>query len=422
MKIKNYIYIRVFFILFLMILSLPLTGLGRTSSSVPIVAYSEFENQPYIINQSVKYEVEINFSLTHKLGFGNYMFKFSRLNNRMPNSSLTKDTPPYQESKLLYSRITGWKPSNIILGHHDKFNNTYDSFNTSKLTIGSALLNPEVKFCQKYSVKLNDIRFPAIEESEIGVYDKSDEIFNLYCNHSEPYYERENPLLIELSNKLVDITDNPIEKAEKIYNWVSDNIKYNGNLPAQEKGALWAYTNLEGDCSEYSSLMVTLLRVQGIPTRKVTGFLVSTDPHKRPKPGDNWKFYANEHDSNVLAHAWVEYFVPRVGWIACDPTWNSNSNYFNKIDVLRFTTNVGANFFFPPSSILSEFSNPTFSYNSGSEYEFDYLIKISVINSNLQPQDISAFVIGIIMVILLGVGIMFWICWKIKKKLKRKAF
>ncbi|MFX1477388.1 MAG: hypothetical protein ACFFCI_04580, partial [Promethearchaeota archaeon] len=139
MKIKNYIYIRVFFILFLMILSLPLTGLGRTSSSVPIVAYSEFENQPYIINQSVKYEVEINFSLTHKLGFGNYMFKFSRLNNRMPNSSLTKDTLPYQESKLLYNRITGWKPSNIILGHHDKFNNTYDSFNTSKLTIGSAL-------------------------------------------------------------------------------------------------------------------------------------------------------------------------------------------------------------------------------------------------------------------------------------------
>ncbi|MFX1345889.1 MAG: transglutaminase family protein [Promethearchaeota archaeon] len=423
MKIKKLAYFRILCIFFLIISPFSLIRSSHISVSSKIHTSSSEEGiSNYVITQNVIYNVEINFSLTHKFGFGNYMFKFSRLNNRVPNSTLTKYTPPYQEATLLYNIITGCEPSNIIMGHNDKFNNTYDSFSTSILPIGSIFLNPKVSLSQEYSVKLNEIEFQNIEISEIGLYDTSEIIFELYCNHSEPYYERDSPLLIELSHELVDPEDNPIKKAEKIFDWVSDNLKYNGNLPAQEKGALWAYNNLEGDCSEYSSLMVTLLRIQGIPARKVTGFLVSTDPNIRPKSGDTWIFYANEHNSNILAHAWVEYYVPNIGWIACDPTWNSNSDYFNKIDFLRFTTNVGANFFFPPSSIISEFSNPFFSYNLGAEYEFDYIIKITVIDSNLQPQEKGAFFIGITIIIVLGAGLTIWIWWKVKKKHKRNAF
>lgn len=417
------IHFKVLFMIFLIFFPFSLVKLSKYSTNqISLSSSPENGISNYLITQSVKYEVEINFSLTHKLGFGNYMFKFSRLNNRGPNSTLTKNTPPYQETTLLYNRISGCKPSDVIMGHYDKFNNTYDSFNTSILSVNSIFLNPEVSLSQKYSIELNEIRFQDIDVSEIGLYDMSDEFFKLYCNHSEPYYERDNPLLIELSNNIVNIKDNPIDKADKICNWISDNIDYNGNLPAQEKGALWAYTNLKGDCSEFSSLMVTLLRIQRIPARKVTGFLVSTDPDKRPKSGDTWKFYASEHASNILAHAWVEYYVPNIGWIACDPTWNSNTNYFNRIDFLRFATNVGANFFFPPSSIISEFSNPIFSYNIGAEYEFDYVITITVIESNLQPQEIGAFIIGITIIVVLIIGLTVWIGWKVKKKRKINAF
>lgn len=348
----------------------------------------------YNISQSVTYQVEINFSLTHNSGVGNYVFKFARLNSRMPNVTSTKYTPPYQESKLIYNNITGFKPAELKMGHNDQFNNTYDSFNAS------LLVGEHVTLDQNYTVTLNAIQFQNIEDTDIGTYNMSDEIFDLYCNNPELYYERNDTSLIALSNSIVDPSDNPVEKARKICNWVSSNLVYNGALPAQEMGALWAYNNLQGDCSEYSSLMITLLRIQNIPARKVTGFLISNNPRTRPKAGDTWNFQASGSSSDILGHAWVEYYVPDIGWIACDPTWTGTYNYFNYIDFLRFNLNVGANFFFPPSSTVSEFSNPLFSYMLGASFDFTHDITITVLDSNLAP--LSSF--PIIFFIFIGIG------------------
>lgn len=365
------------------------------NSSFPLVSTPYYGVSNYNITQSVTYQVEVNFSLTHNSGGSNYYFKFARLNNRMPNSTQTRFTPPYQESELLYNNVTGYNPAQIIMGRNDQFNNTYDLFNA---TLAPAA---EVTLDQKYRVELNTIKFQDIGDSEIGTYNMSDEIFTLYCNNSEPYYERDDASLISLSNSIVDPGDNPVEKAKKIYDWVSDNLVYNGGLPAQEMGALWAYTNLQGDCSEYSSLMITLLRIQDIPARKVTGFLISNNPSLRPKAGDVWNFYASDLGSNMLGHAWMEYYVPDIGWIACDPTWSSATGYFNSIDFLRFNLNVGANFFFPPSFTMSEFSNPVF-VHSGGLYNFNYDIKITVLASNLLPS--GSFPILLIVFIAVGVA------------------
>ena len=348
----------------------------------------------YNITQSVTYQVEINFTLTHNSGSGDYYFKFARLNDRMPNSTLTQYTPPYQDSKLLFNNITGYSPTKIIMGHRDQFNNTYDSFNAS---LG---INDKVSLSQKYIVKLNEIRFQNIEDTDIGLYDMSDEIFDLYSNNSENYYERDDLSLINKSNDIVEPSDNIVEKAEKIYDWVTNNLIYNGDLPAQEKGALWAYNNSEGDCSEYSSLMITLLRIQNIPARKVTGFLISNNPATRPKPNNTWNFHVSDTESDFLGHAWIEYYVPNIGWIAADPTWGT-ANYFNRIDFLRFNVNVGANFFIPPNGNSSEFLNPLFSFTPSNSFDFDYNIMIIVLESNLAP--LESF--PIVFFVFIGIGV-----------------
>ncbi|MBY8988188.1 MAG: transglutaminase domain-containing protein [Candidatus Lokiarchaeota archaeon] len=383
--------------------------------STAITIKSENGVSGYEIPQSVTYDVEINFSLTHTAGAnGDYWFKFSRLNDRQPNSSLTQYSGPYQESELQYSNITGSDTTPFI--YRDRFNNTFDVFNASNL-----LPSEKISLDQKYQVILNEVDFNIINPSEIGVYDTSDEIFALYCNNSEIYYERDDFNINATSYSIVNPSDNPVVKAQKICDWVVNHLAYDDSLPAQEMGAKWAYDNQLGDCSEYSSLMVTLLRCQGIPARKVAGFVISNDPSTKPYIGQEWDFYAGTAGaSNILGHAWVEYYVPDIGWIACDPTWDEQVNYFNHIDYLRFNFNIGAWFSIPQLSDASEFPHPCIIFMVTSVFDYDYNFKVSVVDVNLKPFPSEIIVIIIIGVILaaLVIGITIVIIRSRKKRLK----
>ncbi len=368
----------------------------------------------YEVSQSVTYEVEINFSLTHVsyagLGIdGDYWFQFSRLNDRQPNSSLTQYCGPYQESSLLYSSITGSTSTPFV--YRDRFNNTYDVFNTTLSP------NEKITLNQKYLVKLNEVFFSNVNTSEIGESDTSDDIFALYCNNSEEFYEKDDPFLNATSYSIVNPSDNPVMKAQKICNWVSDYLTYNDSLPYEEKGAKWAYDNQMGDCSEYSTLMITLLRCQGIPARKVTGFVISADSTTQPYVGQKWTFFSNSIDqTNILGHAWVEYYVPNIGWIACDPTWNEEVDYFNNIDYLRFNFNIGAWFSIPELSDESEFPHPCIVYQKSSSFDYEYNFKVVVIDTDLHSPDFITIIIFLIIIVAVIIVLVAIIIYTKKKR------
>lgn len=72
-----------------------------------------------------------------------------------------------------------------------------------------------------------------------------------------------------------------------------------------------------GYCEQYASALGIMLRVAGIPSRVVIGFL-------HPGGGDgNWDVSSSD------AHAWVEAYFPGVGWAQFDPTPRS---YGGRID------------------------------------------------------------------------------------------
>ncbi|MFW9896896.1 MAG: transglutaminase family protein [Candidatus Thorarchaeota archaeon] len=388
---------------FLIILIFPITTSAFTRSPItsikggnfPFSSSPDYGVSNYNITQNVKYQVEINFTLTHKsIASRQYWLKFSRLNDRQPNSTLTQYSGPYQESELMYSNIN--IPSYLV---RDEFNNTYDLFNTTLNNEGQITLD------QLYYIKLNEVDYNDINELDIGTYNFSDEIFDLYCNRSETYYERNNAALINESNNIVDPGDNPIEKAKKIYDWVCNYLTYNDSMPDQEMGALWAYQNKQGDCSEYSTLMITLLRIQNIPARKVTGFCISNNPATRPIIGKEYVFSSTKSggisSSNFLGHAWVEYYVPEIGWIACDPTWyGSGYEYFNRVDYLRLNFNVGQWFSIPVLPDVSEFPNPCIVYQENL-FDYSYQVKLTVLESNLMPLPQFPF----LLILFIGVGV-----------------
>lgn len=381
----------------------------NVSSEINLSATDGVSN--YQVNQSVTYQVEINYTFTHtRMAPQQYYFKVARLNDRQPNSILTQYCPPYQETELLYNSITG--SDTLIMGLLDQFNNTYDLFNATLSTSDTITLN------QKYNVKLNEVEFGIIQDSDIGAYDTSDEIFDLYCNNSETFYDTTDSDLIAASYQIVNPSDNPLEKARKICANVSEYLAYDATLPPLEKGASWAFDNKRGDCSEYSTLMITLLRIQGIPARKVTGYLLTNQQGFNPTVGQVFNFYASSSGStNLLGHAWVEYYIPDIGWIACEPQYETS---YKKIDFLRFNLNIGAWFSFPGVSPLSEYPHiPSPAAIDHDAYTFDYDIKITVLDAKLIFTELIVIIVigSIVGAVIIGVVLLVR-----SNKKKRKAY
>lgn len=374
----------------------------------------------YTTPQNVTYEVSVNFSLSNLGGSTfNYWMKHALFDDRVPSKALY--TPPIQVSDILYYSVSG--NDTVITSITDDYGNNYRKFDRQ---ISQSNDNP-IDIDIKYRITLSEIAFDAtIPDSDIG--SSIPEAFEtLYCK-SENFFDTSDADLIALSNQLCSGITNPVARARTIYDWIIENLVY--EVQIKERGASWAYDNLKGDCSEYSDLMITLLRIQGIPARKSTGPIISStsdlgaaSPDYFPSIGDTFNFYSNVTrssaagagtlDSNVLGHAWLEYYVDEIGWIPCDPTWGSSGyNYFNRIDFIHLTSNLGAWLTYPPSSPMSEFHTfPSPVYELDALFKYTTDIKIVVTGLNLStwisPTTLMYIAIGIIGAICLIIYIVF---------------
>ena len=70
------------------------------------------------------------------------------------------------------------------------------------------------------------------------------------------------------------------------------------------------FNDKEGYCQQFSGAMALLLRMGGIPARVASGFTSGT----YDKNARHWVV------TDVNAHAWVEAWFPRYGWVRFDPT------------------------------------------------------------------------------------------------------
>ena len=81
-------------------------------------------------------------------------------------------------------------------------------------------------------------------------------------------------------------------------------------MPADaEDFALWFLRQSDtGYCIHYASATAVLLRAAGIPARYVSGYLVKTQKN------------ADVDVRHKDAHAWVEYYIPGIGWLMLEST------------------------------------------------------------------------------------------------------
>lgn len=101
------------------------------------------------------------------------------------------------------------------------------------------------------------------------------------------------------ANKLEGYTESPIEIAECIMAFLSENMTYTPGSTAVDTTAAEAFAMKQGVCQDYAHIMLSMLRSRGICSRYVVGMLLGEG----------------------LSHAWVE--VKSGGrWYGFDPTNN----------------------------------------------------------------------------------------------------
>lgn len=139
----------------------------------------------------------------------------------------------------------------------------------------------------------------------------------LYDGSNRRYLTLPNASREELEFFLMQILTDEVsatEKAETIAAYVRDSALYDldtQRMPSGEEDfALWFLNDSDtGYCVHFATTTAVLLRAAGVETRYVTGYMVSV------RVGEVTTVTAAE------AHAWVEYFEPRLGvWIVLEST------------------------------------------------------------------------------------------------------
>jgi len=67
------------------------------------------------------------------------------------------------------------------------------------------------------------------------------------------------------------------------------------------------YVNRRGVCQDFTNLFICLARLLGVPARYVCGYIYTGPKHDNQRQGE-------------ASHAWVQLYLPQVGWKGFDPT------------------------------------------------------------------------------------------------------
>jgi hypothetical protein len=118
----------------------------------------------------------------------------------------------------------------------------------------------------------------------------------------------------DLVTRLTSGKQTPYEKARAISDWFADpsnGFVYSLKTTKGDSGSdlVDFLQHRTGFCQQYAAAMGVMLRVAGVPTRLVLGYM-------HPAPNASGTFTVTTFD----AHSWVEAFFPGSGWIPFDPT------------------------------------------------------------------------------------------------------
>jgi transglutaminase-like putative cysteine protease len=99
----------------------------------------------------------------------------------------------------------------------------------------------------------------------------------------------------------------PLESLKRLNDVMYDVFDYTPGFTAADSPIDAALAHRKGVCQDFAHIMLAVARRWGVPARYVSGYLYHGSGTK-------------ERSTPDATHAWVECFLPSVGWIGFDPT------------------------------------------------------------------------------------------------------
>lgn len=127
-----------------------------------------------------------------------------------------------------------------------------------------------------------------------------------------------NGTIAELATQHTVGDTTPLEKARHIYEFVVATMRYDKSGQGWGRGdAVWACTSKRGNCTDFHSLFIGMMRASGIPARFEIGFPLPEGKTEGDIPG---------------YHCWAEFYLSGLGWVPVDASeaWKNPAkhNYF----------------------------------------------------------------------------------------------
>ncbi len=152
--------------------------------------------------------------------------------------------------------------------------------------------------------------------------------------------------LVPINGKMKDLADEnthgldgPVDVAHALYDYVFRNVSYDKSGKGWGRGdALWVCESKHGNCTDFHSFFISMVRAKHIPARFEIGFPLPEDVQSGMIPG---------------YHCWAEFYVSGPGWIPVDisEAWKNPAKhdyFFGTIDANRIQFSFGRDLILSP--------------------------------------------------------------------------
>jgi transglutaminase-like putative cysteine protease len=154
------------------------------------------------------------------------------------------------------------------------------------------------RFKIEYEFTMHGVSFD-LKPDNIRPYDPNDEAVKRFTGEAPHVVFTQE--IQALSARIVGSETNPMLKAKKIYDWLSDHLLYSYALEYSTIRNISdnCRSNGYGDCGQQALLFITLCRYNGIPARWQSG----------------WNLFPKD----TTNHDWAEMYFAPYGWMPVDP-------------------------------------------------------------------------------------------------------